>query len=66
MAPAAPAPDLIVTQADVLFTGLQRPFDPIALPLHERQAGDGGRSRGVAEANGMIRPAPPASPKRAP
>ena len=32
MVPAAPTPDLIVTQPDVLFAGLQGAFHPIPLP----------------------------------
>ena len=65
MMPAAPAPDLIVARPDVLCALLQGAFDPVALPLHEGQAGCLRVGRGVAEANGMVRPAPSTSPKRA-
>ena len=39
MVPAAPTPDLVVTQPNVLFTLPQGMFYPIALALHERQSG---------------------------
>ena len=65
MVPAPPAPDLVIAQTNVLFSLLQGAFDPVALPLQERQAGQWRIRRGVAEANGMVRPAPPTSPKRA-
>ena len=39
MAPAAPTPDLVVTQPNVLLTLPQGMFHPIALALHERQSG---------------------------
>ena len=48
--PAPPAPDLVVAQSDVLFALLQGAFDPVALPLHERQAGRRRVVWGVAEA----------------
>lgn len=40
----------IIAQPDVLFAGLQSAFHPIALPLHERQSGDGRIGRGIAQA----------------
>jgi hypothetical protein len=42
MMPAAPAPNLIVAQANILFTLLQGAFHPVAPALHERQSGDWG------------------------
>jgi hypothetical protein len=50
MVPAAPAPDLVIAQPDVLFALLQGAFDPVALPLHERQAGRRRVGRGIAQA----------------
>lgn len=50
MVPAPPTANWIVAQANVLFALLQGPFDPIALPPHEGQAGRRRVRRGVAEA----------------
>lgn len=50
MMPAAPAPDWIVAQANILFALLQGAFHEIALALHERQPADWGVGWGVAEA----------------
>lgn len=50
MVPAPPTAHWIVAPANVLFALLQGLFDPIALPLHEGQAGRRRIRRGVAEA----------------
>ena len=39
MVPAAPTPDRVVPQPNVLFTLPQGLFHPIALAWHERQSG---------------------------
>ena len=50
MMPAAPVADLVVSQTEVLFSGLQGPLHPVTLPLHESQAGDRCLRRGITQA----------------
>src|SRR5512143_3860171 len=50
MMPAPPTAYLVISQPYVLFAMLQAPFNPVALPLHERQPRGWRVSRGVTEA----------------